>query len=262
MYTKNLFLFVAAGASTVSAGSVFAERAIQARDSSNGGWSLQSSSAVSGLTSCGDDAYCPSSFTCFPASQAVAAACCPTSSDCHGAIYGAPSCADSSWSLYKNNQGNGFCCEAGQVGAFDPSATTGAGFCTDSVSSSESSAVLVSSGTGSVSTSVVSSSAASTTDASTTSATTAAVTSSGSTASVTGSGSATKSSSGSSSTTGSSSASATSGATASSSGNSTSASGSASSSATGSSGSSGAVQNAVASGFGLLFAGLAFTLIL
>jgi len=144
MYTKNLILFVAAGASTVSAGRVLAEKAVQARQSETGGWSLQSSSAVSGLTSCGSDAYCPSSYSCIPATQAVAAACCPNSSNCIGAIFGAPTCADSSWSLYKNNQGNGFCCEGGQVGAFDSSALTGAGFCTDSVSGSDTAAVLVS----------------------------------------------------------------------------------------------------------------------
>jgi len=194
MYTKNLFLFVAAGASTVSAGSVFAERAIQARDSSNGGWSLQSSSAVSGLNSCGGGAYCPSSSTCFPAQQDVAVACCPTASDCHSAIEGAPSCADPSWSLYYNDQGNGFCCEVGQVGAFDPSASTGAGFCTTSVNSSDTSARLISSGTGSASTSVVSSAASTVVVVSTTAVSTAAVTSSASTASETGSASATESS--------------------------------------------------------------------
>jgi len=147
MYTNNLFLLTVAAATGASANIVLAQRAVQARTVANQGWSLQSNTAVSGLVSCGDGAYCPASSSCVAASPSVAAACCPTSSNCIGAIEGDPSCADPTWTLYKNNEGNGFCCTGGQVGAFNSSEHVGAGFCTDSVGSSDTSAILVSSAT-------------------------------------------------------------------------------------------------------------------
>lgn len=47
---------------------------------------------------------------------------------CVGAIDGAPKCADSSWSLWKGFQGNGFCCQVGLVGIYQSSGNA-AGTC-------------------------------------------------------------------------------------------------------------------------------------
>jgi hypothetical protein len=49
-------------------------------------------------------------------------------SACRGSIEGDPVCADSSWSLWKGFQGNGFCCEVGLKGVYD-SANSVAGTC-------------------------------------------------------------------------------------------------------------------------------------
>ena len=65
-------------------------------------------------------------------------------SACRGSIEGNPICADSSWSLWKGFQGNGFCCQVGLVGVYN-SANTVAGTCVASgATSGYTSAVLVS----------------------------------------------------------------------------------------------------------------------
>jgi hypothetical protein len=49
-------------------------------------------------------------------------------SACRGSIEGNPVCADSSWSLWKGFQGNGFCCQVGLNGVYN-SGNTVAGTC-------------------------------------------------------------------------------------------------------------------------------------
>jgi len=49
-------------------------------------------------------------------------------SACRGSIEGNPVCADSSWSLWKGFQGNGFCCQVGLNGVYN-SGSTVAGTC-------------------------------------------------------------------------------------------------------------------------------------
>ena len=49
-------------------------------------------------------------------------------SACRGSIEGNPKCADSSWSLWKGFQGNGFCCQVGLNGVYN-SGNTVAGTC-------------------------------------------------------------------------------------------------------------------------------------
>jgi hypothetical protein len=58
-------------------------------------------------------------------------------------VEGNPTCADSSWSLWKGRYGNGFCCEVGLIGAYSASGST-AGSCAASVPADQTSAVLVS----------------------------------------------------------------------------------------------------------------------
>ena len=63
---------------------------------------------------------------------------------CVGAVEGGSKCADSSWSLWKGFQGNGFCCQVGLVGVYSSSGNV-AGTCVASASvGSSTTAVLVS----------------------------------------------------------------------------------------------------------------------
>ncbi|OKL58258.1 hypothetical protein UA08_06459 [Talaromyces atroroseus] len=125
----------------------------QQRRSVQQGWSLQSSSCPSGTDSCGGGGCCPSSLYCFAALNDEVASCCASDSVCVGAIEGSVNCADSSWSLWKGFQGNGFCCEVGLVGVYDSSGSV-AGTCVASESvGSSTTAVLMTTGTGSAVTS-------------------------------------------------------------------------------------------------------------
>lgn len=110
------------------------------------GWSLQASTCPSGASSCGNGACCPSTLFCIANANDEVDACSTTSesyffalyflihvypiidSACRGSVEGNPACADSSWSLWKGFQGNGFCCQVGLNGVYN-SGNTVAGTC-------------------------------------------------------------------------------------------------------------------------------------
>jgi len=157
MYGAQVLLFLAAGASA----SILAERvpfgAIEARTVLQG-WSLQASTCPAGSQSCGSGSCCPSSLTCGPAANDIVIPCC-TSGDCRGAVEGSPNCADSSWSLFKGLNGNGFCCLPGMVGIYDFHNNV-AGTCVSSAAADATLAVPVSSGSGTATVAPVSTTAA------------------------------------------------------------------------------------------------------
>jgi glucan endo-1,3-alpha-glucosidase len=153
MYTSSIVLALvsAVSASVMPAEFAVAGNALAAR-SVQQGWSLYASSAPSGAVDCGNNMYCPSGTSCNAAATNEVAACCTCTltpcplisilegttadkpnpaGDCRGAVEGAPSCADSTWNLWKGLDGNGFCCETGKVGVFDYK-TRIAGTCIDS----------------------------------------------------------------------------------------------------------------------------------
>lgn len=123
------------------------------------GWSLQSASCPSGTHFCGSGSCCPSSLFCVSAASAEVAACCPSceslnirawfgmcllnhSFPCRDAIEGNPVCADSSWSLWKGFQVNGFCCLVGLTGYYISNDNT-AGACASTAVPGATSATLV-----------------------------------------------------------------------------------------------------------------------
>ncbi|KAL7927008.1 glycosyl hydrolase family 71 domain-containing protein [Trichoderma austrokoningii] len=145
---------------------------LQSRAVAGQGWSLQSGSCPADTKSCGNGSCCPSTSNCQSTGNGEVEACCPTTSNCRGSVEGAPSCADTAWSLWTGSFGNGFCCEVGLTGAFVNGGSV-AGICVTSVPSVPSTASLASKGTGTPVTSTpptssTSSSAQSTTKASST----------------------------------------------------------------------------------------------
>jgi glucan endo-1,3-alpha-glucosidase len=144
--SQIISLFCLCAASGLVSGAAIAQPASIERRSIQLGWSLQASTCPSGATSCGNGACCPSSLYCIANANDEVDACCTTSKSCHsqwcfvihvdpstdsacrGSIEGDPVCADSSWSLWKGFQGNGFCCQVGLNGVYD-SANSVAGTC-------------------------------------------------------------------------------------------------------------------------------------
>lgn len=118
MYASTVLLTLAA--TTMASASAIDARHFGVLDvrSVAQGWSLQASTCPSDSTTCSSGGCCPSTLTCNAAASDEVAACC-SDGDCRGSVEGAPTCADSSWSLYKGLNGNGFCCEVGQVGVMD-----------------------------------------------------------------------------------------------------------------------------------------------
>ncbi|KAI1325243.1 glycoside hydrolase family 71 protein [Xylariaceae sp. FL0255] len=133
------------------------------------GWSLQSSSCLSGSSACSSGgACCPSSLFCIAAANDEVAACCTSNSACRGSIEGQPGCADTSWSLWQGFQGNDFCCQVGLVGVYSSSGNV-AGTCVASgAAGTATTARLVSTGTGATVTSSSTSSTRTTTSTKTT----------------------------------------------------------------------------------------------
>ncbi|EDO03303.1 hypothetical protein SS1G_05784 [Sclerotinia sclerotiorum 1980 UF-70] len=120
------------------------------------GWSLQAETCAVGSTSCGSiapGACCPSNMVCAKPANSEVAACCTNASECRSVIEAAPKCADDSWNLWAGLDGNDFCCEVGLLGAYDHISHR-AGTCVSSVVVPTTSAVLRSTGTGSVVTSI------------------------------------------------------------------------------------------------------------
>lgn len=137
MYSAQIIsLIYFSAVSGLVSGAVIAQPALIGRHSIQLGWSLQASTCPSGAISCGNGACCPSSLFCIANANDEVDACCTTSkshrfplcfvihvdpsidSACRGSIEGKPVCADSSWSLWKGFQGNGFCCQVGLNGAY------------------------------------------------------------------------------------------------------------------------------------------------
>ncbi|KAL1980826.1 hypothetical protein VTN96DRAFT_3521 [Rasamsonia emersonii] len=117
------------------------------------GWSLQSSVCPSDTVSCGNGGCCPSTLYCNPAATDQVSACCLTASDCRGEVENAPTCADSSWSLWQGLNGNDFCCETNLVGVYNADSQV-AGSCVASTSTASATpARLMSTGSGSPATS-------------------------------------------------------------------------------------------------------------
>jgi glucan endo-1,3-alpha-glucosidase len=145
-YSQSILLFGFSPLLTLVSAAAIAQPASIERRSIQLGWSLQASTCPSGATSCGSGACCPSSLFCIAHANDEAEACCTSSkshcslwcsilhvdlfidSACRGSIEGHPVCADSSWSLWRGFQGNGFCCQVGLTGVYN-SGSTVAGTC-------------------------------------------------------------------------------------------------------------------------------------
>ena len=114
-----------------------------------GGWALQSSTCAAGEVACSAfEACCPAGTSCDINSLGGDTACCPTGkhfqpplyttavwrtkpnidNPCNSYVSNAPSCANSTWTLWQGGN-NPFCCLADQIGVVADKASFAVGSC-------------------------------------------------------------------------------------------------------------------------------------
>ncbi|KAI9860206.1 MAG: hypothetical protein M1813_006316 [Trichoglossum hirsutum] len=102
---------------------------IDKRNGFQGGWALQSSTCAAGEVSCSAfEACCPAGTSCDANSLGGDTACCPDQTPCNSFVSNAPSCANSTWTLWQGGN-NPFCCLADQIGVDADGSSFSVGSC-------------------------------------------------------------------------------------------------------------------------------------